>query len=59
MFEYLTDECASDHNERIRSMQIDKNFITQMFQMYNFVIRRTVRNGVTTAIGTIIAMNLI
>ena len=25
MFEFLTDECVSDHNERIRSIQIDKN----------------------------------
>ena len=28
MFEFLTDECVSDHNESIRSIQIDKNFIT-------------------------------
>ena len=26
MFEFLTDECVSDHNERIRSIQIDKFF---------------------------------
>ena len=26
MFEFLTDECVSDHNERYRSMQIDKFF---------------------------------
>ena len=32
MFEFLTDECFSDHNERIRSIQIDKNFITQIGQ---------------------------
>ena len=43
-FEILTDECVSDHNERIRSIQIDKNFITQTFRMHNFIIRRTVRN---------------
>ena len=24
MFEFLTDECVSDHNERIRSIQIDR-----------------------------------
>ena len=29
MFEFLTDECVLDHNERIRSIQIDKNFITR------------------------------
>ena len=44
VFEFLTDECVSDHNERIRLIQIDKNFITQTFQMYNFIIRRKVRN---------------
>ena len=38
MFEFLTDECVSGHNERIRSIQIDKNFITQTFRMYNFII---------------------
>ena len=32
IFEFLTDECFSDHNERIRSIQIDKNFITQIGQ---------------------------
>ena len=41
---YMTDECVSDHNERINLIQIDKNFITQTFQMYNFIIRRKVRN---------------
>ena len=40
----LTDECVSDHSERIRSIQIDKNFITQTFRIYNFIISRTVRN---------------
>ena len=45
MFEFLTDECVSDHNERIRSIQIDKNFITQTFRMYNFIISWTVRNN--------------
>ena len=44
VFEYLTDECVSDHNERIRLIQIDKNFITETFQMYNFIISRKVRN---------------
>ena len=44
VFEFLTDECVSNHNERIRSIQIDKNFITQTFRMYNFIISRTVRN---------------
>ena len=44
MFEFLTDERVSDHNERIRSIQIEKKFITQTFRMYNFIIRRTVRN---------------
>ena len=29
-----------------RSIQIDKNFITQTFRIYNFIISRTVRNGV-------------
>ena len=29
---FLTDECFSDHNERIRSIHIDKNFITQIGQ---------------------------
>ena len=43
-FEFLTDECVSDHNERIRSIQIDKNFITQTFRMYSFIISRTVKN---------------
>ena len=43
-FEFLTDECVSDHNERIRSIQINKNFITQTIRMYNFIISRTVRN---------------
>ena len=43
MFEFLTDECVSDHNERIRSIQIDKFFIAQTFRMYNF-ISRMVRN---------------
>ena len=43
----LTDECVSDHSERIRSMQIDKNFITQTFRIYNFIISRTVRNILT------------
>ena len=43
MFEFLT-QCISDHNERIRSIQIDTNFITQTFRMYNFIISRTVRN---------------
>ena len=28
MFEFMTDKCVSDRNERIRSIQIDKNFIT-------------------------------
>ena len=37
----LTDECVSDHSERIRSIQIDKNFITQTFRIYNFIISRT------------------
>ena len=37
MFEFLTNECVSDHNERIRSIQIDKNVITQTFRMYNFM----------------------
>ena len=32
MFEFLTDECFSDHIERIWSIQIDKNFITQIEQ---------------------------
>ena len=26
MFEFLSDECVSDHNERIRAIQIDKFF---------------------------------
>ena len=39
---FLTDECVSDHSERIRSIQIDKNFITQTFRLvYNFIISRT------------------
>ena len=42
MFVFLTDECVSDHNERIRSIQIDKNFITETFRMYNLIISRTV-----------------
>ena len=42
--QFLTDDCVSDHNERIRSIQIDKKFITQTFRMYNFIISRTVRN---------------
>ena len=29
MFEFLTDECVWDHNERIGLIQIDKNFIDQ------------------------------
>ena len=40
---FLTDECVADHSERIRSIQIDKNFITQTFRIYNFIISRTVR----------------
>ena len=36
--EFLTDECVSNHRERIRSIQIDKFFITQTFRMYNFII---------------------
>ena len=44
MFEFFTNECVSDHNERIRSIQIDKNFITQTFRMYNSITSRTVRN---------------
>ena len=43
-FEFLIDECVSDHNARIRLIQIDKNFISQTFRMYNFIINRTVRN---------------
>ena len=31
MFQFFPDECVSDHNERIRSIQIDKNFITKTF----------------------------
>ena len=31
--------------ERIGSIQIDKNFITQTFRIYNFIISRTVRNS--------------
>ena len=38
---FLTDECVSDHNERIRSTQIDKNFITQTFQMFRIPYRPT------------------
>ena len=38
IFEYLTIECVSDHNERISSIQIDKFFITQTFRMYNLII---------------------
>ena len=41
--EFLTDDCVSDHTERTRSMQIDKNFITQTFRMYNFIISRMAR----------------
>ena len=37
---FLTDECVSDHSERIRSIQIDKNFITQTFRINNFIISR-------------------
>ena len=36
MFEYSTNESVSDHIEWIRSIQIDKYFITQTFRMYNF-----------------------
>ena len=43
MFEFLTNECVSDHNERIRSIQIDKNFINQTFRMYNFM-KLNIRN---------------
>ena len=52
MFKFLTDECVSDHNGRIRSIQIDKNFFTQTFRKYNFIISRTVRNL------TVLLMNL-
>ena len=39
---YLTNECVSDNSERIGSIQIDKNFITQTFRIYNFIISGTV-----------------
>ena len=42
MFDFLTNDGVSVYNERIRSIQIDKNFITQTFRMYNFIISRTV-----------------
>ena len=41
----MTDECVSDHNERIRSIRIDKNFITQTFRMYNFIISTDGKDG--------------
>ena len=50
IFFFLTDGCVSDHSERIRSIQIDKNFITQTFRINNFIIRRTVRNTVLTVL---------
>ena len=56
MFEFLTDECVSDHNERIRSIQIDKNFITQTFRMYNFIISRTVRKFLSICIDLILLL---
>ena len=52
MFDFLTDECVSDNNERIRSIQIDKNFITQTFRIYNFIISRTVRKVYSCFVGT-------
>ena len=54
MFEFWTDECFSDHNERNRSIQIDKNFITQTstFRMYNFIISRT--NGTYSRYSVIV-----
>ena len=51
MFEFLN-ECFSDHNERNRSIQIDKNFITQTFRMYNFIFGRTVRNQLAVCVTT-------
>ena len=49
-FFFLTDECVSDHSERIRSIQIDKNFITQTFRIYNFIFSRTVSSKFLTVL---------